>query len=233
LQPLIGNLIARLKGLPVQEGEQSGSGLEDDLVVLLQSLMAHRQAQQDLQAQQQLNSSIAAFQDSTANAAINDSITNTVSVPTHNADSLLDQQIFQAQPGFSIVDFDFGDDDDDPDFVPKNVALDFAASAEFADALAHVSTAPLPSMMQERPGELKTNSQQEEVQVSHAAWQQVVDSIGQVDNSMDKIAGGNMPVSSPASRNGFRRTRSTTRNFEMEDEGEGTQRHLARIEMKA
>lgn len=228
LQPLIGNLIARLKGLPVQDGQQSGQKLEDDLVVLLQSLMAHRQAQQNRQAQEQLNQSFDLLQQSSsfnnptaniANFASSTSVSNQQQVENiNNKHNTTSTQMFPSQPGFSIVDFDFGDDDDDPDFVPNNVNLDFVNSQDFADALAKVSAAPvapLPSNLNERESARDGMS----LNVDDASWQRVMDSL-QTTNAIaaSKMEEGPSVRSPSFTEKKARRTRSTTRNVDLPNE---------------
>lgn len=229
LQPLISNLIARLKGLPIQENDQTGKVLEDDLVILLQSLMAHRQAQQDRQAHRHLDQSMATLRGDT------DYSTSTSTRDEPMSTSLAGHEVFGPQPGFSIVDFDFGDDDDDPDFVPNNISLDFANSAEFADALAQVSANPLDAMP---TSDSRANGGSQiggMIPANEAAWQQMMDSLqgdslpgngnagnvtdAAVVNSTRDAEAGPSTEASPAGRSGFRRTRSTTRNVDLHEDG--------------
>lgn len=227
LQPLISNLIARLKGFPIQEGQQIGQTLEDDLVVLLQSLMAHRQAQQTRQGQEQPDQSMTMLQhaplnrtsfavvDPSASASISASALPDCSLEGSTMNSLPNT----TQPGFSFVDFDFGDDDDDPDFVPKNVNLDFANSADFADALAQVSAAPVAPLPDCINGSGKANMH---LHVDDDSWQQVMNALQSRDDASSKGDGLGCP--SPWNDKGkSRRTRSATRNLEMSEEvrGEG------------
>lgn len=213
LQPLIGNLIARLKGQPVEESEQGPRVLEDDLVVLLQSLMAQRQAQEerkniqksdkgqkgitprtDVQRQQaqtpqqpaisQPNSGFPTMDEINALAASFPILPNTDG--TTNANSTQ-----QPQTGFSIVDFDFGDDDDDPDFVPNNFNLSqpFGESSQaLAQALADAN---------DQNGD---------------AWQQMMSSFG---NANPSAVGTGMATNLPMSPAGeARRTRSVSKNVD-------------------
>ncbi|PWN36717.1 uncharacterized protein FA14DRAFT_159119 [Meira miltonrushii] len=211
LQPLIGNLIARLKGQPVDESEQGARVLENDLVVLLQSLMAQRQAQEERKSTQKSDKG---QKDATPRAEVQRKPAQTPQQPTisqpNAAFPTMDEinalaasfpimadananATQQPQAGFSIVDFDFGDDDDDPDFVPSNLNLaqPFDESSQaLAQALA------------------STNGQNGNTD----AWQQMMSSFG---NPGSTPAGTGMAAGMPMSPAGggeARRTRSVSKN---------------------
>lgn len=212
LQPLIGNLIARLKGQPVDESEQGARVLEDDLVVLLQSLMAQRQAQEErkntqksdngknngtpraeVQRKQAQTPQQQTMSQPNAGFPTMDEINALAAsfpiMPDGNTSNGNATQ--QPQAGFSIVDFDFGDDDDDPDFVPNNINLTqpFDESSQaLAQALAN------------------TNGQNGNTD----AWQQMMSSFG---NPGSTPVGTGMPMS-PAGVEGARRTRSISKNVD-------------------
>lgn len=170
-------MIARLKGHSVEESENPPRISEEDLVVLLQSLMAQRQAQLDKHTQ------------------------DPSGIPKHSQGNTRPATRKQrvensSRPGMSIVDFDFGDDDDDPDFVPQNVDLEFGKSKEFADALASVANHADTNVGQQNSVE-HVNSNEE-------VWQHVLDSFGNSSNT------------SPHSNSqAVRRTRSATRTTDM------------------
>lgn len=207
LQPLISNLIARLKGHPVEEGMQSGKSLEDDLVVLLQNLMAHRQAQQDRQAHQhQIGVNMPVVNQSEAQASQSNL---SVPLPSQPAAAPMTATSTFANPGFSIVDFDFGDDDDDPDFIPNS--LGFASSAELNDVLAKASEGTMQPMNNLHPKEGQDV-------VNEATWQQMMQSLQHHAGTTSTAGTSSLPVpsDSPGRMEGeYRRTRSISRNVDL------------------
>lgn len=183
LQPLIGNLIARLKGQPVEETGQPPRVQEEDLVVLLQTLMAQRQAQSERKTTQQSQGGRSRTQRQPQSQSSQQLVST--SAPSGSSN--------RSQPtGFSIVDFDFGEDDDDPDFDPGRINLDFGNSDEFARALAEVTKdTGTGSVQPALPGSVQANDK---------AWQQMLDTFGVPNNATQASPGGG------------RRTRSTSKH---------------------
>lgn len=169
--------------------------------MLLQSLMSQRQTQVDRRAQKQSAWPAGANQASATNGQQGAFQPGGVlgATPSHS------QQYGQAGPGagMSIVDFDFGDDEDDPDFVPNNINMDFGNSAEFANALAAVSGGSGQNLHVSQPEQMEGDS----VLSDDQCWQKVLDTFTSNENP-------GTSTNSASSTQAAHRTRSISRNGE-------------------